>query len=85
MALAAEICRENGARKIYVAFTHGLLVSGAIQRLENSPIEKIFMSDTVPLREESRGIKTEVVSVAPLFGEAIRCINSADSISSIFN
>lgn len=85
MVMAAESCRKAGAKRIFAAFTHGLLVGEAIRKISNSPIEKVFTSDTVPLSEEHRHEKIEVVSVAGLFGEAIRCIISADSISSIFN
>jgi ribose-phosphate pyrophosphokinase len=85
LVTAAETCRNAGAQRILAAFTHGLLVSGAIKKLEQSPIEKIYMSNTVPLLEEQALSKFEVISAAPLFGEAIRCIISADSISSIFN
>lgn len=82
---AAEACIEAGARDVYAAFTHGLLVGEAISRIQQSPIKKIFMTNTVPLYEEQRIEKIEVVSVASLFGAAMRCIISADSISSIFN
>ena len=85
LVTAAETCQHAGAKQIYAAFTHGLLVGGATQKLEYSPIEKIFISNTVPLPEELVRPKFDVISVAPLFGEAIRCIISADSISSIFN
>ncbi len=84
LSLAAEVCKKAGAKRIFAAFTHGLLVGDSVQRLINSPIEKIFLSNTVPLLEEHRHEKFEVVSVAGLFGEAIRCIISAESISSIF-
>ncbi len=84
LVTAAETCQRNGAKRIFAAFTHGLLVGGAVRKLEDSAIEKIFMTNTVPLIEE-RAMKFEIISAAPLFGEAIRCINSADSISSIFN
>lgn len=85
LVTAAETCQKAGADGVYAAFTHGLLVGEAIKRLENSPIEKIFLCDTVPLTEEQSRAKFEVISTVPLFGEAIRCIISADSISSIFN
>lgn len=85
VATAAELCQKAGAHKIYAAFSHGLLVGEAIERLKRSPVEKIFMSNTVPLQEEQRLDKFKIVSVAALFGEAVRCIISADSISSIFN
>jgi len=85
LCTAAETCRKAGAKRIYAAFTHGLLVGEAVKKLGQAPIEKIFMCNTVPLLEEQAHEKFEVVSSAPLFGEAIRCIISADSISSIFN
>jgi ribose-phosphate pyrophosphokinase len=82
---AAQVCKKAGSGRIYAAFTHGLLVGEAVRKLETSPIEKIYLSDTVPLHGENSHPKFEVVSTASLFGEAIRCIISADSISSIFN
>jgi ribose-phosphate pyrophosphokinase len=85
LVTAAETCARAGAKQIFAAFTHGLLVSEAANKLITSPIEKVYMSNTVPLTEEQAHPKFSVVSAAPLFGEAIRCIISADSISSIFN
>ena len=82
---AAKECKKAGAKRIFVAFTHGLLVSDAARRLEESPIEKVFTTDTIPLPHDFSYKNIEVVSVASLFGEAMRCIISADSISSIFN
>jgi len=82
---AAIACKERGAKRIFAAFTHGLLVGNAMERLIKSPIEKIFTSNTVPLPEELKNDKIEEVTVAPLFSEAIRCILSADSVSSLFN
>ncbi len=85
LVTAADICKREGARNIYAAFTHGLLVGEAINRIEKSPIQKVFMANTVPQLEGESHAKFELVSAAPLFGEAIRCIISADSISSIFD
>ncbi|MCH9625992.1 MAG: Ribose-phosphate pyrophosphokinase [Chlamydiales bacterium] len=85
LVTAAEECRKAGASKIYAVFTHGLLVGEAIERIEKSPVEKIYMSNSVPLLEGKKSSKIVTVSVANLFGEAIRCIIAADSISSIFN
>lgn len=82
---AAEVAKEGGARRVFAAFTHGLLVGEAIEKLTGSCIEKIFMTNSVPLHEEQESEKIEVVSVANLFGEAVRRIISAESISSIFN
>lgn len=85
LVTAAEACKAKGAKRIFAAFTHGLLVGNALERLEKSPIEKIFMSNTVPLPESMKREQIIEVSVAPLFGEAIRCILSAESVSSLFN
>ena len=85
MVTAAKACHEAGAEHIYASFTHALLVGNAEEKLANSYIEKIFCSNTVPLPEGMLEGKIEVISVAPLLGEAIRCILSAESISSLFN
>lgn len=81
---AAEACLNAGAKRLFAAFTHGVLVGNAIEKFEKSPIEKIIMSNTIPIHLPSNSKFLEV-SVAPLFGEAIRCIIAAESISSIFN
>lgn len=85
LVMAAQACKEAGARHIFAACTHGLLVGDAVQKLAESSIEKIFISSTAPLPESFHHPKIEVISVARLFGEAVRCVISADSISSIFN
>ena len=63
---AARVCKSCGAKKIFAAATHGLFVNGAF---EESAIEKMILTDTVPLRIKSKKVK--VVSVAPLFARAI--------------
>ncbi|NGX60656.1 MAG: Ribose-phosphate pyrophosphokinase [Chlamydiae bacterium] len=82
---AADACKKAGACKVFAAFTHAILVDPAVKKFQHSPIEKVFTTNTVPLLEENRVPLIESVSVAPLFAEAIRCIISADSISSIFS
>ncbi|MCB1181386.1 MAG: ribose-phosphate pyrophosphokinase [Chlamydiia bacterium] len=85
LVTAARAAKKEGAGRIFAAFTHGLLVGDALVNFEKSPIEKIFMSNTVPLFNSQGSSKLEVVSVSSLFGEAIHRILSADSISSLFN
>ncbi len=85
LVAAAKACKDAGAKRIFSAVTHGLFVGNALQAITESPLEKIFVTDSVPLPESLRHPKIEQVTVAPLFGEAIRCIISAESISSIFN
>lgn len=84
MIKAAASCKKAGAKKIYAAFTHGLFVQDALDNLFESPIEKIFVSDSIPLKRTVSAEKLEVVSVANIFGEAVRRLISRESISSIF-
>lgn len=82
---AAKVCREKGANRIFAAVTHGLFVGSAVEKIENSPIEVLYMSNTIPYTERLDGAeKIRTVSVANLFGQAIHCILSRESISSLF-
>jgi len=81
---AARILTERGAKAVYAAVTHGLLAGSAIERLQDSPIERLFMTDTVETQPVSLPAKVKVVSVAGLFGEAIRRIADRESISILF-
>ncbi|MGE5340212.1 MAG: ribose-phosphate diphosphokinase [Candidatus Omnitrophota bacterium] len=77
--------KENGAKRIYAVCTHGLLSGKAIERIENSPLEKVYVSDTVPLKDEKKSCgKIEVISVANLFAEAIHSIHMETSVSKLF-
>src|SRR5690606_32350221 len=82
---AATALIEKGAARVSAYAVHPVLSGPAIERLENSPITEVVVTDTIPLREEARACaKIQVLSVARLFGEAIRRIHSADSLSSLF-
>jgi len=81
---AARVLVERGASSVYAAVSHGLLAGGAAEKLEASPIEKLFVTDTVETQPIAMPPKVEVVSVAGLFGEAIRRIASRESISVLF-
>ena len=81
---AAKACQEKGARRIIAAITHGLLVGDAVKKIEESPIEALLMSNTIPQTDRLAGAtKIQSVSVAALFGEAIRCIIGKKSFSSL--
>jgi len=81
---AAKACQEKGARRIYSAVTHGLFVGGAVEKIENSPIEAMLMCNTIPWTDRLSGsTKIQLVSVAPLIAKAIRCILSRESVSSL--
>lgn len=82
---AAEALKQYGAKKIYGCATHGVLSGPAIERIENSVMEKFVITDSILLKEENKIDKIEIVSVAPLFADAIRRVHSNDSISKMFD
>lgn len=83
LARAAELLQENGAKEIYATATHGILSGEAISTIDNSPIKKLFITDTVA-REGALSDKIEVVSVAELFAEAIKRLEEGQSLSELF-
>lgn len=82
---AAEVLKNFGAKKVYACATHAVLSGPAIERIKNSVIEKFIVTDTIPLPEEKKIDKIEVVSVAPIFAEAIRRIHMNESVSILFD
>lgn len=81
---AAEVLVARGAREVYAAVTHCLLNDKAMDRLTDSPITQLLITNSVEIRPEKLSEKIEVVSVAGLFGEAIRRIARRESISILF-
>lgn len=80
----AQAARAQGAKKISAAVTHGVLTSGAISKFDSSIIDELVITDTVEYRFEKLSSKVKVVSVAPLFAEAIRHIHDNESVSELF-
>lgn len=82
---AAEALKKQGARRIYAATTHGVLSGPAVERIKNSCLEELIVTNTVPLPSAAVGDpKFRVLSVAELLGEAIKRIHHSDSVSSLF-
>jgi ribose-phosphate pyrophosphokinase len=82
---AANAVAAHGAKRVIAAATHGVLSGPAIQRINDSKIEKVILTDTIPLSELARASpKIEQLSVAPLLAEAIYRIHHYDSVSSLF-
>jgi ribose-phosphate pyrophosphokinase len=81
---AAKKVHTEGAKRIFVAATHGVFCGPAIERLQAAPIEQIVITDTIPLTAEQSIDKMRVLSVAPILGEAIKRIHHNESISDIF-
>jgi ribose-phosphate pyrophosphokinase len=77
---AARICREEGAKSVFAVITHALLMRGVSLK----GIDKLFITDSVPVLKEAKPPKVVVVSTADLFAKAVDCVISAKSISSLF-
>ncbi len=82
---SAKALIDNGARSVVACFTHGVLSSPAMERIKDPALERIVITDTIPLSEEqAKNPKIKVLSVANLLGEAIARIHSNSSVSSLF-
>ena len=79
-----EVIKKAGAKDEYVGCTHGILSGPAIERIKNSEIKELVMTNTVPLPEEKKLDKIVTVSISELFGEAIRRIHDETSIGELF-
>jgi ribose-phosphate pyrophosphokinase len=81
---AAEQLKERGAREVYAAATHGVLSGPAIDRLKNSVITKLVVTDTLPLPADKQIDKIEVLSIAEIIADAIDAVFEETSVSEIF-
>ena len=83
---AAHTLKDKGAREIYVAAAHGVFSDPAVERLRNSPICEVVVTDSIPLNNKANelGATLKVLSVCELLAEAIRRIHMNESISSLF-
>ena len=86
VCMAAELCKKMGAREIYVGATHAVLAGPAAERLRAAPIEKVVVTDTIPVNSDKAEAigKISVLSVSELIGEAIHRIHNDESVSSLF-
>jgi len=82
---AAKACQEKGAKSIKAVITHGLFIGDSIEKIENSPISALLVTNTIcPPEDLKNSSKIHVVSVAPLLAKAIQCILSQESILSLY-
>lgn len=79
---AAEILMEKGAKSVRAICTHPIMSGTAFEKINNSVLTEIAVSDTIPLQQESP--KMKVLTVAELFSKAIRNVHDHESISSLF-
>jgi ribose-phosphate pyrophosphokinase len=82
---AAELLMKRGAKNVWAMATHGVLSGPAIDRLKNSPLEKVVLTNTLPLPPEKQLPNIEVLSVAPLIAEALGAVFDDTSVSDIFD
>jgi len=80
---AVDVLKENGAEAVYAAFTHGVYVGPAIERIERSPIVEVAATNTC-LYKGQPSPKLQTLSVGPLFAEAIWRTHRGESVSSLF-
>lgn len=85
LAAAAETLAAHGARGVFASVVHGVLSEGAGDRIQASPITELVVSDSVPVPPSKQMPKITVLSVAPLFAEAIHRIHTGDSVSTLFD
>ena len=82
----AKILERFHAKEIYAGCTHGVLSADAVQRIEASPIKELVITNTIPLPEEKQkqSSKIKVLTIAPLFAEAIKRLNEAKPLGELF-
>jgi ribose-phosphate pyrophosphokinase len=84
LTVAAELLRQRGAAAVHAAATHGIFAADALGLIERSPLDRVWVTDTLPLPEHGPRGKVEVMTVAPLLAEAIMRIHKDLSISALF-
>ena len=82
---AAQVAMDKGAKSVIAVATHGVLSDPAIDRLKEAPIKELIITDTISLKKEKQLPKMKIVSVANIFGEAIKRIHNSDSVSALFD
>jgi len=81
---AVEAVKREGARRVLACAVHGVLSGPALKRIEESPLEEVIITNSVPLTPGKVSPKVHVLSVAPLLAEAIRRIHDEESVSTLF-
>jgi ribose-phosphate pyrophosphokinase len=82
ITMASQIIKDLGANSVRAIATHGLLSGPAIQRIEDSGLDEIVFTDTIPYHKNCSKVKH--LSVAKLFADTIKCIEYNESISSLY-
>ena len=83
LCIAAAKLKELGARRVYAVISHGVLSGPAIERIKNSELEKLVITDSIPLTEEKACDKIEVLTMAPLYARIIKALEEGKSLSKV--
>ena len=82
---AASALIERGAKEVHVYVTHGVLSGKAVQKIKNSNIKRLIITDTIDNSERVKGAKNiEILTISQLVGEAIKRISNSTSVSDLF-
>jgi ribose-phosphate pyrophosphokinase len=85
LALAAQTLKNNGASKVYALVSHGVLSGNGPQKIEESVLEELVITNSIPLTEAAKKVKKiKVIDIAPMLSEAIRRTHNGESISLLF-
>ena len=82
---AVQAIEDAGAASIYACATHGVFSGAALDRIETSSIAEVIVTDTIPLPPQANRERITVLSIAPLFGEAIKRIHRGESVGALFS
>jgi ribose-phosphate pyrophosphokinase len=82
---AAEVLKERGAKKVFAYCTHPVFSGPAVERIKNSQLDEVVVTNTIPLSDAAKSAKNiRQLSVAFLFAETIRRISDGESVTSLF-
>ena len=83
LLLAVDKLYELGAKKVYAAISHGVLSHDAVEKINQSKLEKLIITDSIPLSEDKKSDKIDVVSLAPLFARIIIALEEGTSLHEV--
>jgi ribose-phosphate pyrophosphokinase len=84
LVAGAEFLKQHGAKMVYASATHGIFSPPAIERIEESPLDKVIVTDTVPIDPLTKPERVTVLPIADILAETIHNIFADDSVSAIF-
>ena len=81
---AAKMLKEKGAKEVYCCCTHGVLSNNAVERINNSDIKELILTNTIPMTEERKSPKIKVLSIGYMLARTIEAIYNKSSVSDIY-